>query len=118
MTEAEFKERTIKFGVEVIRLVETLPNRRSSDVIGRQLLRASMSVGANYRAACRGRSNADMIAKLKIVEEECDEAIYWMELLMRSNIMAESELKDQMREANEILAMTVASTKTLRAKKA
>jgi four helix bundle protein len=118
MTQEEFKERTLKFALGIIGLVEALPKGRSADIIGRQLLRAGTSVGANYRAACRGRSVSDMIAKLKIVEEECDEAIYWMELLKRGGIVTQITLSEQMREANSILAMTVASIKTLRARKA
>jgi four helix bundle protein len=118
MTQAEFKERTLRFALEIIRVVEALPRGRSADIVGRQLLRAGTSVGANYRAACRGRSTADMIAKLKIVEEECDEAVYWMEVLQRSGIVAQADLSEPMREANSILAMTVASIKTLRARKA
>jgi four helix bundle protein len=118
MTQEEFKERTLKFALAIIELVEGLSRSRSTDVISRQLLRSGTSVGANYRAACRGRSAADMIAKLKIVEEECDETIYWMELLKRSGLSEQSDMREQIREANEILAMTVASIKTLRNKSA
>jgi four helix bundle protein len=75
MDEREFKDRTKMLALRVIRLVEALPRSRTSDVIGRQLLRSATSVGANYRAACRARSNADMIAKLGIVEEEADETL-------------------------------------------
>jgi len=76
MTEAAFKGRTKQFALRVIRLVETLPRTSTASVIGRQLLRLAPSVGANYRAACRGKSRADVIAKLGIVEEETDESIY------------------------------------------
>jgi len=85
--------------------------------IGRQLLRAGTSVGSNYRAACRARSTADMIAKLKIVEEEADETLYWLELLVEANIMPEAQLSPLMTETDEILAMAVASIKTLRKRK-
>ncbi len=70
MNEQEFKHRTKKIALRVIRLVETLPKNQTADVIGKQLLRSATSVGANYRAACRGKSTADVIAKLSIVEEE------------------------------------------------
>jgi four helix bundle protein len=73
MNETEFKNRTKQLAREVIRLVESLPVSRTADVIGRQLLRSGTSIGANYRAACRGKSKADLIAKLAIVEEEADE---------------------------------------------
>jgi len=68
MDEKIFKERTKKYGLAVIRLTESLPQTRTSDVIGRQILRCGTSVGANYRAACRAKSTADMINKLKLIE--------------------------------------------------
>jgi four helix bundle protein len=72
-------------------------------------------VGANYRAACRAKSTADFINKLKIVEEEADETLYWLELLVESKIISEANLTDLMQEVNEIIAMTVSSIKTSRA---
>jgi len=89
-----------------------LPKSRTVDVIGRQLLRCCTSVGANYRAACRAKSAADFIAKMGIVEEECDECVYWMELLIEAGIVKENTLKDLMNEADQLLAITVASIKT------
>ena len=85
-------------------------------MIGRQLLHAATSVGANYRAACRGKSSADVINKLSIVEEEGDECLYWMELLIEAGLIPEARLAELMSETNEIIAMVVASIKTLRAK--
>jgi four helix bundle protein len=114
MNEIEFKRRTRAAGLRVIRLVSALPRNRVADVVGGQLLRAGTSVGANYRAACRARSRREMTAKLGIVEEEADECIYWLELLADSKLIAASRLKDLIREFNEILAMTVASLRTLR----
>ena len=75
MDEQVFKQRTKKLALRVIELVEELPKRRSAEVIGRQLLRSATSVGANYRAACRGKSTADVLSKLAIVEEEGDETV-------------------------------------------
>jgi four helix bundle protein len=92
------------------------PNSRTADVIGRQLLRSATSVGANYRAACRGKSTADVLAKLAIVEEEADESAYWLELLIEANIVPEGEVAEPSRETNKIVAMTVASIKTLRSR--
>ncbi len=117
MNAAEFKDRTKTFGLMTIRLVEALPKSRTADVIGKQLLRCGTSVGANYRAACRAKSPADFIAKMKIVEEECDESIYWMELIVESGLMPENRVSEIMREANEILSMVVASLKTARSRK-
>jgi four helix bundle protein len=110
----EFKGRTKRFAVRVIRLVDSLPSKRSADVIGKQLLRATTSVGASYRAACRGRSKAEFCAKLGIVEEEADECVYWLELLVESELVAERLLSPLITEASEIVAMVVASIRTAR----
>jgi four helix bundle protein len=114
MDEAEFKRRTKAIGLRVVRLVDALPAGRASDVLGRQLLRSATSIGANYRAACRGKSRADVIAKLAIVEEEADETIHWLEMLAESGIVPASKLANLEQETHEVLAMVVASIKTLR----
>jgi four helix bundle protein len=114
MNEEEFKQRTKKFGLRVIKVVEALPQSGTAKVIGNQVLRSATSVGANYRAACRAKSKADIIAKLKIVEEEADESLFWLEMLVESGQLPESRLKDLMNEADELIAMVVASIKTLR----
>jgi len=94
-----------------------LPNELVGQVIGKQLLRAGTSVGANYRAACRAKSTADIINKFKIVEEEANETLYWLELLIEAEILLpQSRLSGLMAKTDEILAMTVASPKTLRKK--
>ena len=116
MTEQEFKNRTKRFALDVIRFVKSMPRGLVDDVIGRQLLRCGTSVGANYRSACRGRSVADVIAKLRIVEEEGDEAMFWMELLEEAEIVVSGKLALLMKEANEIVAMTVASIKTMQSR--
>ncbi|MFZ2642154.1 MAG: four helix bundle protein [Verrucomicrobiia bacterium] len=114
MDENEFKRRTKQFGLRVIKLAAVLPREMAAQVIGKQLLRTAISVGSNYRAACRGKSVTDVINKLGIVEEEADESVYWLEMLIEAGLMPETRLKDLLREANEIVAMTVASIKTLR----
>ena len=114
MNEDQFKFRTKQLGLRMIRMVEALPNNQSSRVIGNQILRSATSVGANYRAACRAKSPADIINKLKIVEEEADETLYWLEMLVDAEIMSEVRLTELMKETDEIIAMTVASIKTLR----
>ena len=78
MNEQQFKDRTKSLGLRVIRLVEALPSSRACDVIGKQILRSATSVGSNYRATCRAKSAADMIAKLDIVLEEADETLFWL----------------------------------------
>jgi four helix bundle protein len=114
VNEELFKARTRKLALDIIELVESLPRSRTADVIGRQLLRSGTSIGANYRAACRGKSKADVISKLAIVEEEGDETIYWMELLIESKLVEASCVNLSLKESNEIVAMVVASIKTLR----
>ena len=116
MNEQQFKARTKKLALRVIRLVEAFPNGIVANVIGRQILRSATSVGANYRAACRGRSIDAMIAKLDIVLEEADETLFWLEIIIESELMQAARLGDLMAETNEIIAMTTASLKTLRAK--
>jgi four helix bundle protein len=105
----DLKDRTKAFALRIINLVETLPNTRVADVIGRQLLRSGTSVGANYRAARRSRSDAEFISKLGIVEEEADESAYWMELLVDANIVKQTKLQLLMKECDELTAITVAS---------
>jgi len=114
--EETFKRRTKALGLRVIELTESLPRNRTADVLGKQLLRCATSVSANYRAACRGRSVADVIAKLGIVEEEADETIYWLEVLVESKQIPPDRVANLAKEANEILAMTIASIKTLRSR--
>lgn len=116
MDAEEFKKRTKQLALRIIRLVDSLPPGRSAEVIGRQLLRAGTSIGANNRAACRAQSAKAMLAKLKIVEEEADESAYWLELIAECQLVAPQRITDLQRETGEILAMTVASIKTLRQK--
>ena len=83
-------------------------------MIGNQLLRAGTAVGANYRAAARARERAGFVAKMGIVEEECDETLYWLEMLVELQLVNEGRLKDLRSEANEILSIVVASIRTAR----
>jgi len=117
MNTEDFKNRTKAFALRVIRLTEALPKNQTANVIGKQLLRCGTSVGANYRAACRARSTPEFIAKMGIVEEECDESMYWMELIVEAGLMEEKLLIDLKSEANEILSMVIASIKTARSRK-
>ena len=105
------------FGLRVIRVVRSLSKNDVAQVLGKQLLRAGTSVGANYRAAIRGRSRADFIAKMGIVEEECDEALYWMEMLIESKLVRANLLTALLDEGNQILSIVVASIRTARRSK-
>ena len=104
------------FGLRMIRLVASLPDSALNQVIGRQLLKAGTSIGANYRAACRARSRADFIGKMKISEEECDESLYWLEILVEAGALKAGSAADLMKEGNEILSLLVSSIKTARSK--
>ena len=98
----------------VVKLCAALPNHWIARILGQQLLRSGTSVGANYRAVCRAKSNADFINKLRVVEEECDESLFWMGLLADNNFVKALRLRDLMKEGDEILAIVVASTRTAR----
>ena len=117
MTPDELKKRTKQFGLRVIRLVESLPKTKTATTIGNQLLRSDTSVGANYRAACRGRSKAEFIAKLGVVEEEADESAYWIEMLVEAKILNPDSLAQLLAEANELTAIMTKSRKTAKQKK-
>lgn len=110
------KSRTKKFSLRAIRLVESLPNSKTSSVIGHQLLRSATSVGANYRAVCRARSRADFLSKMGICIEEADESLFWMELLVETNLVSEASVCDLMNETNELIAIFTASAITVRNK--
>lgn len=106
-----------RFVLDVVGLCDSLPKGYSYGVFSRQLIRSSSSVGANYRAAGRGKSTADFINKLKIVEEEADESCYWLDLIGELKSVNIIESKRLLKEAEEILAMTVAAIKTAKAHK-
>ena len=112
MENEDLKERTQRFSIRIIKLVEHLPETKSSRVIADQILRSSSSIGANYRAARRSKSRRDFINKLKIVEEETDETLYWLEVIEQLRMLDPKRLKDLTNEANELLSIFVTSIKT------
>jgi four helix bundle protein len=114
MNNENLKQRTRKFALDIIRLVESLPTDRVSNVLGNQLLRAGTSVGANYRAATRAKSPADFIAKMGIVEEESDESAFWMDLLETTARLDSKFAQPLIKEAGELTAIAVASIRTAR----
>lgn len=112
-----FRNRTKKFVIDSIKFYRTLPNTEEAKIIGRQLLRSSSSVGANYRAACRARSKAEFHSKLSTVVEEADESVFWMEILVEADIVTPSQLNYLSDEASQILRIVSASRKTVSSKK-
>jgi four helix bundle protein len=114
VTEDEFKEKTQGLAVLGIETASLMPRGIAADVVSRQLVRCATSVGANYRAACRAKSRADMLAKLGIVEEEADEVLYWLQIAYRARFLTPDSTQDLYTEAESVLRMIVASRKTLR----
>ncbi len=114
------KKRTKQIGIDIILLINQFPNSIATRAISNQIIRSATSIGANYRAACRAacraKSTADFINKLKIVEEETDETIYWLEILEESKLFQSPKIKELKIELNEILSIIVSSIKTLRNK--
>jgi len=110
----EIKNRTKQFAIDCWSLCKTYTKSREYDAFCRQLIRCSSSVGANYRSACRAKSNADFIHKLKIVEEEADESMYFLEIFKEISDKNHEEISRLHIEANELLSIIVASIKTVR----
>ena len=108
----ELKSRTQDFALRIIRLAGALPKTEAGRIVGRQLLRSGTSVGANYRAACRARSKPDFVSKMGIVLEEADETAYWLELLVRAQLLPATRVRDLLKEANELVSIFVASIRT------
>ena len=102
MDAIELKKRLQTFGLRIIKLTESLPNNIIGKNLGNQIIRSGTSPGANYRAACLGKSDKDFLNKLKMVEEELDETIYWLELIIQSELIREDLLKDLIKENNEL----------------
>jgi four helix bundle protein len=116
MDEKELKKRTKQFALRIIRLVNALPKNIEGQSIGKQLIRSGTSVGANYRSACRGRSKAEFVAKLGIVEEEADESAFWMELIIEGGLLEKELVEPLLKEANELVAIMAASRKSAKSK--
>lgn len=110
----DLKARTKRFTVDVLRFCAKLPAQTEYQMIRNQLVRCGGSVGANYRAVCRAKSSADFINKLAIVEEEADESAFWLETLAELGMTEAAERSRLEREADELVAIMVASRKTRR----
>src|SRR5712671_5843989 len=114
----DLKRRTKAFALRILKLVDALPRTTAGRALASQIVRSGTSVAANYRAACRAKSPADFIAKMGIVEEEADETLFWLELLEESELVSAAKLTEIKKEANELIAITVASIKTARRNRA
>ena len=111
MNPDELKYRTKQLALKVIRSLEKLPKTQTAEMISRQLIRSATSVGANYRAACCGKSRADFIAKMGIVQEEADESLYWLEILYDLQLLEKQVFSELFTETEALLKITVSSIK-------
>jgi len=109
MNPQELKERTKQFALRAMRLVDALPRMPKGNALASQLVRSGMSIASNYRAACRGRSRAEFIAKVGVSEEEADETALWLELIIADKILPEKKILPLLTEANELVAIMAAS---------
>jgi four helix bundle protein len=114
MDKYELQKRTMKLALEVIKLTKLFPVSQESKVITYQIIKSSTSTAANYRAACRAKSSKDFIAKLGIAEEECDETIFWLDMILEAKLTSQELTHPLKREASEILAIIVSSIKTVK----
>src|SRR5881296_217559 len=114
VNQPDLKTRTKAFALRILKLVDALPKTTAGRAFASQIVRSGTSVAANYRSACRANSTADFVAKMSIVEEEADETLFWLELLEESELVTAAKLTAIKQEANELIAITVASIKTAR----
>lgn len=105
----QLKDRTKQFAIRIVKLCRSLPKADDARILGKQLLRCGTSVAANYRAVCRSRSRVEFIARMGIVVEECDETVFWLELLVDTGIIPRTRMANLLAEANELLAIFAAS---------
>jgi four helix bundle protein len=109
MNPQELKERTKEFALRIMRLVDALPRTPKGQALASQLVRSGTSVAANYRSACRGRSRAEFVSKIGVVEEEADETALWLELIIADRILTEKKVSPLLKEAEELVASMAAS---------
>ena len=112
MTQAELKIRTKRFALRAMKVVRALPQDIPGKVIAHQLMRSATSVAANYRAACRGRSKAEFIAKVGVALEEADESELWLELIVEEGMLPPNRCAPLLKEADELVSIFVATKNT------
>jgi four helix bundle protein len=112
MDRAAMMERTKAFALRIIRLVAALPKDRVADVLGRQLLKSGTSIGANYREAVGASSRRQFITTLEIAQRECEETLYWIDLIRESGLFPTRRLEDLLGEAGELRAILTATIRT------
>jgi four helix bundle protein len=110
----QLKNRTKKFSITILDLVEKLPKTISGRAVSNQIVRSGTSVGANYRAVCRARSDREFIAKMSIVIEESDETLFWLEIILEKQWITKSQIDIIWKEGNDLTAIFVSSMKTIK----
>ncbi len=116
MNRQDVQKRAFKMAIEVIKLTKLFPKSPESNVISYQIIKSSTSTAANYRASGRAKSTKDFIFKLEIVEEECDETLFWLEFSIEANLISQELVQPIKKETSEILAMIISSIKTAKQK--
>ncbi|HMX39011.1 MAG TPA: four helix bundle protein [Saprospiraceae bacterium] len=114
MTAEELKKRFKDWAIQVVLFTRELPEAHDFRMVRNQIVRSAPSAAANYRAACRRKSEKDFINKLKIVEEELDETQFWLEFIVALSAEFRSRIVPLYKEADELLSITVASLSTSR----
>jgi four helix bundle protein len=110
----DLRIRTRSFALRIVRLYTSLPKTAEAQVLGKQLLRSGTSVGAHYHEATRSRSNAEFISKIEAGMQELEETVYWLNLLIDSGIVKKAQVSELCDEADELMAIFVASVKTVK----
>ena len=113
MNHEQLKNRTKQCSLSILNLIDKMPNTTSTRVVVNQIAKSATSVGANYRAACRARSDKEFVAKMNIVLEEADESQFWLEIISKMKWINQSELDGLQKEANELVAIFVSTLKTV-----
>ena len=112
----DMRKRTKDFALRIVLVYAALPKNAIAQVLGKQILRSGTSVGAQYREACRAKSNADFISKIEGALQELDETLYWLEMIAESGVVAASRLDSLRKEAEELIAMFVTIVKGVKEK--
>ena len=113
----QLKAKTKAFAIRIVKMFRSLPRTDDARILGKQVLRSGTSTGANYRAGCRARSKAEFIARMGIVVEEADKTVFWLELLVDTEIVKGERMAPLLSEANELLAIFAASQATAKRSK-
>jgi four helix bundle protein len=108
----QLQDRTKKFAIRIVKAFARLPKDEATRIIGHQFLRSETSLAANYRACCRARSAADFISKISVVTEEADETLFWLELLIDSELIVAAKIESLMAKCEELLKIFSASLAT------